>query len=133
MSYLRWDDSYQRLLNQWVLKVTTKLVAARRNADLIEVMNVVNDFELLGSVSSDNFEVNFPARDWLASKISELADHLSDRNENSVNQSIYEVLQEISEYMSFNEINSSAMASAGNPRILKIPTPKKARVLFDFL
>ncbi len=134
MSYLRWDDSYQRLLNQWVLNVTIKLVAARRNADLIEVMNVVNDFELLGSVATDNFEVNFPARDWLTSRISELADHLSkyNENENSVNQSIYEVLQEISEYMSINEINSSAMVSAGNPRILKIPAAKKARVLFDF-
>lgn len=132
MSYLRWDDSYQRLLNQWVLKVTTKLVAARRNTDLIEVMNVVNDFELLGSVLSDNSEVNFPARDWLASKISELADHLGGHNENSVNQNIYEVLQEISEYLSINEINGSAMVSAGSPRILKIPTAKNARVLFDF-
>lgn len=132
MSYLEWDDSYKRLLNQWVLKVTAKFVAARRNADLIEVMNVVNDFELLGSVSLNSIGVNITAGDWLASKISELAYHLGEHNENSVNQNIYDVLQEISECMSINEINSSAMVSAGNPRILKIPAAKKARVLFDF-
>ncbi len=75
----------------------TKLVAPRRNAASTEVMNVINDFKSLASISFDNSEENRSANYLIVSKISDFGLNSIEINENdrSVDQNIYEVLQEI--------------------------------------
>jgi len=133
MSYLKWNDSYQELLDCWVLNVTTKLVSEKKYNDIVVLMSCLHNFELLGHMAIECTEQNIDSRDWLARRISELASYLSDIDCNcdALNQSIYDVLQDFSEYMLINKLDEQSVVSIDtNPR-LNIPEIKAPGIIFN--
>ena len=134
MSYLRWDERYQQLLNQWAVRITSKLVANKRHSDVIALMVCLNNFDFLENMGMNFHEINHDANEWFAMNLSVLASDLSGQNWNveSNDQQILRVLCEISDFLTVNQLDGNSVESLDFPQRLKIPASKPICFSFDF-
>ena len=136
MSYLLWDETYQKILDQWVVDISMNLIAQKRYEDTAILMTCLNDFSMIGCAAQSSLELNNVANDWMAMTISELASNLNDHNyewnDALINQRIFDALQKISDFIAVNQLSYSSEESIEFPQILTIPDVGPPRLTFNF-
>jgi hypothetical protein len=133
MSYQYWhspnDDENLRC---WILSVTTKLVVEKRYEDVAQLMLVINDFESLSSMPA--IEKDIKGSEFISITISALASSLSQIkwDKGTTDQDVYMILQDFSDFVQLNKLNSEAVYSINEPQKFFIPDSVEPRISLNF-
>lgn len=133
MSYREWHSpNDDEKLRSWILSVTTKLVVEKRYEDVAQLMLVINDFESLSSMAA--IEEDIAAQEFISITISSLASSLSqiEWHKGTTNQAIYMILQDFSDFIQLNKLNSEALRSIYEPQKFFIPAAVEPRISLNF-
>lgn len=127
--WTRIDDENFRC---WIVTVTTKLIAEKRYEDVTQLMLVVNDYESLSFMSI--YGIDSEAQEFISITNSALASSLSQIkwDKRTTNQNVYMILQDFSDFVQLNKLNSEAVYSIHEPPKLFIPDSVEPRISLNF-
>jgi hypothetical protein len=116
----------------WIVAVTAKLIAEKRYEDVTQLMLVVNDYESLSFMSI--YGIDSEAQEFISITISALASSLSQIkwDKGTTNQDVYMILQDFSDFVQLNKLNSEAVYSIHEPPKLFIPDSVEPRISLNF-
>jgi hypothetical protein len=132
MSYRMWTPFDDENLRCWIVTVTAQLVAEKRYEDVTQLMLVVNDYESLSFMSTSGIDIE--AQEFISLTISALASSLSQIkwHKGTSNQDVYMILQDFSDFIQLNKLNSEAVCSIHEPLKLFIPASVEPRISLNF-
>lgn len=127
-----WTPIDDENLRCWIVAVTTKLIAEKRYEDVTQLMSVVNDYESLSFMSI--YGIDSEAQEFISITISALASSLSQIkwDKGTTNQDVYIILQDFSDFVQLNKLNSESVYSTHEPQKLFIPASVEPRISLNF-